>query len=177
MPAWAFGLASIAATVVAAVAVWRSRKGLARTLSAVACGAAVACLVTTVAMCGVAMSHGMQGFGMTLPAIGRSIGLSPRDQSHELASTDDAKGRVIVVYRFACPDCEAAYDAIREATDGRDVLWVSSRSDVGHALCERYGVEWVPSVLSVSDGGRVVVRDLYADDLSGLDAAFDNVRE
>lgn len=177
MPAWAFGLVSMAATVVAAMAIWKARPGLARALSVVACTTAAVCLVVTVAVCGNAMSHGMQGLGMSLPDIGRSTELSPRDQSAELSSTEDAKGKVIIVYRFGCPDCEEAYDAIRAATDGRGVLWVSSRSELGHALCERYDVEWVPSVLSVSDDGNVVVRDLYANDLSGLDAAFDNVKE
>lgn len=176
MPAWAV-IAMLAAAAAASFVIFhRLANGQAKAMAACACVTVVAGLALSVVICARGMFHGMQGLGMTLPAIERSTDLSPCDQAHELGSADEVPGHIIVLYRFACPDCEDAYGAIRDAVRGQDVMWVSSRSDVGHELCERYDVEWVPSVLSVSSDGHAVVRDLYADDLSGLDAAFDNLR-
>lgn len=178
---WGFLLltdvAAVAFCVSAIVTALRRKTPLgraARAVWAVVAAAVLAALVAGAVIYLMAVRHGMTDTSMQLPKVAYAIGRTPEDQSSEL-SDGDVTGRVVVVYRFDCGDCHDAYDGIRawaEAHPEAGVVWVSSRSDLGRSLTSRYGVRWVPSALGVSDDGTVVVEDLYADDLSGLDTAL-----
>ena len=113
-------IAAVAVTAVMAVALvvvahrTRGRAHRARTVLAVltsVCAVATAVLVASVP---IAMSHGMQSFGTPLAQYPASVARSHADESSQLKSTSDIRGKVVILYRFGCPDCEAAYDGIEE---------------------------------------------------------------
>lgn len=141
------------------------------TLLAVTLAASLWAVVTVT--CG--LRHGAYAhtnFEVSIPTFWHSVMESPVDDSTHVASADDTRGRVVLLYRFGCPDCEAAYATIVEHVSelpADDVLWLSSRSAIGHELCETYDVQWVPSVLLHDESGLRLVYDVSETDTTGLD--------
>lgn len=177
-------IAAVAVTAVMVVALvvvahrTRGRAHRARTVLAVLTSVCAVMTAVLVASVPVAMSHGMQSFGTPLAQYPVSVARSHVDESSQLRSVSDIRGKVVILYRFGCPDCEAAYDGIEEKVSrlsGGSVVWVSSRSAIGQDICSVYDVDWVPSVVSVSDDGDVVSEEIAYSDLSGLDKAIKNI--
>lgn len=108
----------------------------------------VICLSCSFALTMNAASHGMTDLdnwpSLSLYQTIKSTLHSPVAQT----APDDLEGQIVILYKFGCPDCEAIYDELSTATDGREgIWWVSSRSEQGRALVEAYSVPEVPSLL------------------------------
>ena len=63
---------------------------------------------------------------------------------------NDLKGKIIIYYRFDCPDCHYTYKPLlqyldKNKIDMNDVYFVSSRSEQGKKLMQTYPIEEVPS--------------------------------
>lgn len=123
-------------------------------------------------ICFMAYDHGMYSLDIRADRIIRNIQMSPHDQSKELAEATgwsegetphNPKDAFVVIYRFTCPDCEGVKDELqaRLANSGYPYWFVSSRSPLGHAMCELYGVDEVPSLISFDDEGRASLAVIY----------------
>ena len=68
------------------------------------------------------------------------------DQSEELP--DDLSGYIIIFVKYGCPDCENVHDKLLACLKENNidkVLFVSSRSEKGKALIDKYPIASVPS--------------------------------
>ena len=74
------------------------------------------------------------------------------DQSDELP--EDLSGKVLIIFKYGCPDCEATYGNIYDdlVASGCEYYFVSSRSEIGMQLVTKYYVTEVPSGVYVSTG-------------------------
>lgn len=164
----AFAVACVILIVICAL----RRSGAAVTL---ACVFAIA-TVAAATILGVGASHG--AFQTTAPtdmdivSFANSIRRSPTD-SNQGASP----GRLVILYRFGCADCEATYaDARRAFGDG--VVWTSSRSETGADLVETYNVGSVPTAIYFrrdTEGNQsdAIVRPIAKTDANGENPTFD----
>lgn len=76
---------------------------------------------------------------------------------------DDLKGKLVMYYRFGCPDCNAIYPEWNEMTKNRkDVYWVSTRSEQGKKLLEKYPIHEVPAGIYIKKDGSYVAYVLYS---------------
>lgn len=75
---------------------------------------------------------------------------------------EDLHGKLIVYYRFGCPDCSAVYPELTERLkELTDVYWISTRSAQGKELIAKYPVDEVPSVLYVKYDGTYSTAIIY----------------
>lgn len=60
---------------------------------------------------------------------------------------DDLNDKIIIYYRFGCPDCEAIYNDLNTYTTDNDlnVYYVSTRSNQGKKLLKQFPVKTVPT--------------------------------
>lgn len=59
---------------------------------------------------------------------------------------DNIEGAIIIYYRFDCPDCSAIYNDLANAVaNNSNIYWISSRSEAGKSLLEKYPVDEVPT--------------------------------
>ena len=66
---------------------------------------------------------------------------------------DDISGKLIIYYRYDCPDCHDTYDEMRKMCEAANVdpLWVSTRSQQGKKLMEDYPPTEVPAGLFIEN--------------------------
>lgn len=66
------------------------------------------------------------------------------------------KKKVIILYRFGCPDCERIYADLLQAREEHpnELAFISSRGKVGRQLVERYDISSVPSLLVIDPKGQ-----------------------
>lgn len=134
------------------------------------------CATGTVAfaiVCGIAKSHGMYTLDMAAERLLPAIQRSPTDQSEQYAKSisykpgqlvnPDTKSGLVVMYRFSCPDCEYinADMQVKLKASNLPYWWVSSRSEVGRALCERYGIDQVPAIIAFDGNGKMSIGQLH----------------
>lgn len=61
---------------------------------------------------------------------------------------DNPGGSIVIVYKYACPDCEAIYDELMTAIEENgitDIYFVASNSEDGQYLVENAYIKYVPS--------------------------------
>lgn len=78
---------------------------------------------------------------------------------NKLKNLSDAENKIIIFVRYDCRDCHLLYDSM---PDAEDVIYISSRSDTGHKLMEKYNIDLVevPSVVYISKSGTVHISSL-----------------
>lgn len=137
-------------------------------------------------ICAIAFSHGMYDLDVDATKILKSIEFSPTDQSNEFAraigysegeTPTTVKSSFVVIYRFTCPDCEQTHHELESKlrAEGKPYWFISSRSDVGHALCNLYGINEVPSIIAYDSQGRASAGVIYqreGDDIQLNDSAW-----
>lgn len=94
-----------------------------------------------------AKKHGYyKGLDTNAATIWKHIHKSPEEDT----LPSDIHGKIIIYYRFGCPDCSAVYPELsKKLNEYVDVYWISSRSPQGKELLKSYPVEEVPSILYV----------------------------
>lgn len=94
-----------------------------------------------------AKRHGMtdENFSsMSIISVIHSISNSPVEDNIDVDNISG--GTIIIYYKFGCKDCEAIYKDLKTAiNDIDDVYWISTKSETGEALLEKYPVTEVPS--------------------------------
>lgn len=95
-----------------------------------------------------AEKHGAYGDPMTFADTLRAINHSPVED--ELP--EDLRGKIILYFRFGCPDCEAVFEELSRRAEpyGDDVYWISTRSEQGIELRKTYPCDHVPSAVYIS---------------------------
>ena len=91
-----------------------------------------------------AISHGLTSDieKMSMADLKDLINNSPKESK----LPDDIEGVIIIYYRFDCPDCRAIYNDLASAVANTDnVYWISSRSETGKSLLDKYPVDEVPT--------------------------------
>lgn len=74
---------------------------------------------------------------------------------------NDAKGALIIYYRYECDDCHAVYKDLEKELLGEDnVYWVASRSHLGKTMRKIAPTSTVPSGAYIAENGSVYVYDL-----------------
>lgn len=116
-----------------------------------------------------ARKHGYyKGLDANADVIWKHIHRSPEEDT----LPDDLHGKLIIYYRFGCPDCSAVYPELsKRLSEIANVYWISSRSPQGKQLLQSYPVDEVPSALYVKSDGTYSTIILYekADKESYLD--------
>lgn len=77
--------------------------------------------------------------------------------------------KIIIYFRFGCHDCESIYQDLTLAMkDTPDVYYISTRSEQGKQLMEKYPVDETPSLVYIyPDGEKFAVFKLYVIGLDG----------
>lgn len=91
-----------------------------------------------------AISHGLTSDmeKMSMSELKDLINNSPKESK----LPDNIEGAIIIYYRFDCPDCKAIYNDLSQAVaDNSNIYWISSRSETGKALLDKYPVDEVPT--------------------------------
>ena len=112
-----------------------------------------------------AKKHAYMGdLNVTASSLWRGINGSPIES--ELP--ENLSKAIVIYYRFGCPDCEATYPTLSKTLSAyTDVYWVSSRSDQGVALKEKYPIEVVPTGIYIKDDGTYLTYILYQSTADG----------
>ena len=78
---------------------------------------------------------------------------SLRDQSKELP--EDKSGCIIILYRWGCDDCENAREQLyRIIQDNTGVYAISTRSELGKSLVEKYSIIEVPAAIYIENDAK-----------------------
>lgn len=112
---------------------------------------AVVLLISLFPISVTARNHGMteESFStMPITSVIHSIANSPSQDSIDVDNV--AGGTIIMYYKFGCEDCEAVYKDLKAAVENvNDVYWISTQTENGKALLEKYPVTEVPSGIYV----------------------------
>lgn len=117
----------------------------------------------------IAVKHGLTTKNITFEEMQTGIQNSPEEDD----LPDDLNGALIIYYKFGCSDCEAVYNDLSSAVaNNKNVYWVSTQSEQGKNLLEKYPVNEVPSGVYVridSFNGSVpfTAKQLYKTDENG----------
>lgn len=107
-------------------------------------------LVLLGSLCFIGKSHGMYEYNLSVPDLITGITHTPKEDT----APNNFKNTCIIYYRFTCDDCEAIYNDLRTTFLGYDnIYWISTRSDQGKKLTEKYPVTQVPSAVYIDNNG------------------------
>lgn len=134
---------------------------------------AVAWLCALAVVTALALDRGLYSLYMPLGEVVRDMPASPIDESDAVPDTGE---RVLAFYRFDCPDCHATRRDIDAwaSENSIDLYWVSTRSERGAELFDRYRLHRVPTIVAVNGDERALARQAYVVDDDGtvrVDAA------
>lgn len=125
------------------------------------------------------IQHGVFDEDTTISEIVRRLPKTPKES--ELP--DNPSDIFIIYFKFGCSDCEAVYPELsRQVRNQPDVYFISTRSEQGKALQEKYPIDETPTLVYIyPDGTRFAKFLLYEKDPSGqvvlaqamLDRAFE----
>ncbi len=108
----------------------------------------------------IAQKHGYyKGLDASATQLWHHIHRSPEEDK----VPDDLHGKIIIYYRFGCPDCSAVYPQLTEKLkEYKNVYWISTRSAQGKELIAKYPVKEVPSVLYVKHDDTYATAIIYS---------------
>ena len=158
---WASAFALVTAALIELC--WRRGMGhAALALRAVA----VAWLCALAVVTALALDRGLYSLHMPLGEVACDVPASPIDESDAVPDTGE---RVLAFYRFDCPDCHATRDGIDAwaSENGIDLYWVSTRSERGAEIFDRYRLHRVPTLVAVDADGEALARQAYVVDDDG----------
>lgn len=110
-----------------------------------------------------ALKHGhYKGINVTTDKMWYRIENSPVESKLPDDFYDDPTGCLIIYYKFGCPDCEAMHQQLTDLTaDMKNIYWISTRSEQGQTLLEKYPVSEVPSAVYIKHDGTPLTYILY----------------
>ena len=78
------------------------------------------------------------------------------------ADKNELKGKLIMYYKFGCPDCNGIYTEWTQMTNNvPNLYWVSTRSKQGKELLDIYPVQEVPAGIYIKQDGTYIAYVLY----------------
>ena len=134
-------------------------------------------LISTLQLYNTAKAHGYSKTERNYPIehIWKSIDLSPAETKldkqtwKQIEESIDSKtnpecleNKIIIYYRFGCPDCEATFHDLYDKTKNNpNIYWFASRSKHGKMLMQKYAVPEVPSGAYINKDRGFAYRQLY----------------
>lgn len=95
-----------------------------------------------------ALAHGAENPGdMNITDINYALDHTPEEAKF---IPDDLAGQIVIYYRFDCPTCLDIHDELMQAIGDRPVYFVSTRSETGKAMLEKYPVGSVPAGIYIT---------------------------
>lgn len=112
-----------------------------------------------------AYQHGYRGTISENPVgLWRAINASPAEDT----LPDDLSGKLIILYRFGCQDCEAIHADLQTALqDTQDTYWIATRSNQGQEFLQQHPVDLVPSAVYTTADRHTFTYTLYKTSTAG----------
>lgn len=108
----------------------------------------------------IAKKHGLYQDTMTWEKI-LEYNESTPEESKLPEKESDLTTSIILFYRYSCPDCDAVYPKERIAASKiKNIYWVSTRSEQGNKLLEKYPIKEVPAGVYITKNGDGVIQYL-----------------
>ena len=145
----------------------RARRTIVRTL-ALALTATLVCDLALAVFAGVAVAKGLWTLNTPIDEVAGGV-FSDETPFDESATVDGATDVVIGFYRFGCPDCVTIHDELESwaAENGLDLVWVSTRSEVGRRLFLSQPVDQVPALMAIRADDETLTRIAFEVDENG----------
>lgn len=163
-----FAALTVCSIVGFAVAVGaRARHMVTRALALTLIATLVCDLALTV-FAGVAVAKGLWTLNTPIDEVADGV-FSDKTPFDESATVENATDVVIGFYRFGCPDCVTVHNELESwaAENNLDLVWVSTRSEVGRKLFLSRPVDQVPALMAVRDDNETLTRIAFEVDENG----------
>ena len=111
------------------------------------------------------IQHGVFDESTTVSEIVRRLPKTPKESK----LPDNPSNIFVIYFKFGCSDCEAVYPELSLQIQNRqDVYFISTRSEQGLKLQEKYPIDETPTLVYIyPDGNRFAKFKLYKKDESG----------
>lgn len=129
------------------------------------------CLIAVSIITVIGFSHGMYDMHTTITETMNYISKTPVESQ----IPDDLSNKLVIYYRFDCPNCHAVYDKLEKATQDYDVIWISTRSKNGKELRKTYPVEYVPTGIAFNSEKQYMSFVLYKSENGKIILDSDNL--
>ena len=145
----------------------RAKRVVARAL-ALTLIAMLICDLALAIFAGVAVAKGLWTLNTPIDEVADGV-FSDKTPFDESSTVEGATDIVIGFYRFGCPDCVTVHDELESwATENNlDLVWVSTRSEVGHRLFLSQPVDQVPALMAVRADDETLTRIAFEVDEDG----------
>lgn len=130
--------------------------------------ATLVCDFALAVFAGVAVTKGLWTLNTPIDEVADGV-FSAETPFDESATVKRATNVVIGFYRFGCPDCVAVHDELESwaAENDLDLVWVSTRSEVGRRLFLSQPVDQVPALMAVRTDDKTLTRIAFEVDENG----------
>lgn len=129
------------------------------------------CLIAVSIITVIGFSHGMYDMHTTITETIDYISKTPVESQ----IPDDLSNKLVIYYRFDCPNCHAVYDKLEKATQDYDVIWISTRSKNGKELRKTYPVEYIPTGIAFNSEKQYISFVLYKSENGKIVLDSDNL--
>ena len=145
----------------------RAQRVVVRTL-ALTLTATLVCDLALAIFAGVAVAKGLWTLNTPIDEVADGV-FSDETPFDESATVEGATDVVIGFYRFGCPDCVTIHDELESwaAENDLDLVWVSTRSEIGRKLFLSQPVDQVPTLMAVRADNETLTRIAFEVDESG----------
>lgn len=145
----------------------RAKHVIARTL-ALTLTATLVCDLALTIVAGVAVAKGLWTLNTPITEVADGV-FSDKTPFDESATVESATNVVIGFYRFGCPDCVTIHDELESwaAENDLDLIWVSTRSEIGRKLFFSQPVDQVPALMAVRADNETLTRIAFEVDEDG----------
>jgi len=130
--------------------------------------ATLVCDLVLAVFAGVAVAKGLWTLNTPIDEVANGV-FSDETPFDESSTVEGATDVVIGFYRFGCPDCVTVHDELESwaAKNDLDLVWVSTRSEVGRRLFLSQPVDQVPALMAVRSNDETLTRIAFEVDENG----------
>lgn len=145
----------------------RAKRVIVRAL-ALTLAATLVCDLALAVFAGVAVAKGLWTLNTPIDEVADGV-FSDKTPFDESATVEGATDIVIGFYRFGCPDCITIHDELESwaAENDLDLVWVSTRSEVGRRLFLSQPVDQVPALMAMRADDETLTRIAFEIDENG----------
>lgn len=145
----------------------RAQRVIARAL-ALTLTVTLVCDLALAIFAGVAVAKGLWTLNTPIDEVADGV-FSDETPFDESATVEGTTNVVIGFYRFGCPDCVTIHDELESwaAENDLDLVWVSTRSEVGRKLFLSQPVDQVPALMAVRADDETLTRIAFEVDENG----------
>ena len=163
-----FATLTVCLSVGFAIAVGTHARHVVARVLALTLTATLVCDLALAVFAGVAIAKGLWTLNTPIDEVADGV-FSDKTPFDESATVEGATNVVIGFYRFGCPDCVTIHDELESwaAENNLDLVWVSTRSEVGRRLFLSQPVDQVPALMAVRTDDETLTRIAFEVDEDG----------